>query len=50
MANTTETFNLEFSTYIGSQNRAVIKPHIVEVAELKPGDKVTLVLTKVVRG
>lgn len=52
MANTlkTETFNLEFSSYVGTQNRTVIRPYVAEVAELKPGDKVFLTLTKVVRG
>jgi hypothetical protein len=48
MANT-EIYNLEFMTYVGSQNRVVIKPHIVEIAELKPGDKIKLALKEVIR-
>lgn len=53
MANTkevSETYHLEFSSFVGTQNRTVIIPYVVEVAELKPGDKVFLTLTKVVRG
>lgn len=47
---TSETFHLEFSTFVGSQRRAVIKSYVAEVAELKPGDKIFLTLTKVIRG
>jgi hypothetical protein len=49
MANKVETFNLEFTAKVGTQNRAVINPYVAEVAELIPGDLVTLVLVKVQR-
>lgn len=44
-----EIFNLEFTAKVGTQNRIAINPVTAEIAELKPGDKVILVLKRVVR-
>ena len=44
-----EIWNLTFTAKVGSQNRIVIAPNIVEVAELKEGDIVSLTLTQVHR-
>lgn len=44
-----ENYNLEFTAKVGTQNRLAINPVAAEIAELKAGDSVTLILKKVYR-
>jgi hypothetical protein len=42
-----KTLNLSFTARVGSQNRLVIDPNIVNVANISEGDMVSLILTQV---
>ena len=44
-----ETWNLTFTAKIGSQNRVIVPPTIMETAKLKQGDVGTFTLTGLIR-
>ena len=44
-----ETYNLEFKATVGTQKRIVINTYVNDIAELKPGDKIKLILKEVTR-
>lgn len=44
-----ETYNLEFKATVGTQKRITINTYVNDIAELKPGDKIKLVLKEVTR-
>jgi hypothetical protein len=49
MANST-SYNLPFTATVGTQNRIVIDPKTVKIADIKEGNIVFLVLTCVHKG
>jgi hypothetical protein len=44
-----ETWNLTFTARIGSQNRVIVPPIIMEKAKLKEGDVGTFTLSQIIR-
>jgi hypothetical protein len=44
-----ETWNIIFTAKIGSQNRIVVAPNVVELADLKEGDIISLKMFQVHR-